>query len=649
MEVTQNTSSKMFLVASHLSEVVKSQKQLTATQAHNWKIVEQHLNILDDSTNVFNDCQQSLYIRTKILHQSIALSNVLSSTLTTIKTFRASIQSYKMNTLASFSAAIDRFIPLAWVPKQHLEAVLVSVEQHETAQNSSLHLAIPRSEILSYYETKILTAVRTNELGLMLVIAVPLSKRPVAMTVYRGHHVPMPMPNSTRAIRWKTETEYIAVARDRNEIALLTSQQLQNCIGSQSLAICYEVFPTITTRKTCMATLFFDTNDAALKVCNTEVSQLPLHEHASHLGSGNWLITSSAPNFLLREFKYNGTQTNATKTYDGCMSCIIKLPCDTYIEGPNTRLRPDLPSCTEAPVKRFFNELTPTLNALFALLPGIEQLPQFADISQAQSTLLHRVQGQLIHYSPNATNETLDVQAIAAPFIYEMEHLHPIHFKKSFLSTVYPYIAVIAMIVVALLVLYFYHKCCAPCTAHCCHKCLTNEDRVYQGIECREMDNLDAPAPMRYAVKDIFTPIQTDPTPTHTYSAVEIIKPLPRLPERPTDQVFQYGRDPYRSFVPGHPYTYISSRFNEYGRDPPAPPMCCPRDCDRDPSPTPDQKTCAGEDSTWDLVRNMLGEDFPPEYHSTPWKRYWARDGHRIPSKCVNKGYKRPPTLSRLR
>ena len=251
MEIEQNTNNKMFLVASHLSQISKSQKQLADTQEHNWNTVQKHLDILHKNTVEFGDCQQSLFMRTKILHQSIAISNVLNSMLTTIKQFRASVYAYRMSTLASFAVAVDHFIPLSLVPTQHLATVLQAVAQQPHVRNAKLQLAMPITEILSYYETKILTAVHTNELGLMLVVAVPMTRQPVAMTVYRGHHIPMPLNDSMNAITWNIETEYIAVAKDTEEIVLMTHKQLKRCIGSQSMAICYEIFPTLSTKHTC--------------------------------------------------------------------------------------------------------------------------------------------------------------------------------------------------------------------------------------------------------------------------------------------------------------------------------------------------------------------------------------------------------------
>ena len=468
-EVMHNTSHKMFLIASHLSQIIKSQKQMASIQSQNWNVIQEHLNTIDASTVKFGDCQQSLFMRTKILHQAMGISNVLGSMLTTIKSFRTAIYAYRMNTLAAFAVAVDHFIPLSLVPKQHLSTVLAAVAQHKRATDSKLQLAIPISEILSYYETKILTAVRTNELGLLLVIAVPMTRRPVAMTVYHGHHIPMPMNDSTNAITWKLETEYIAVDSHKNEIALMTHNQLKRCIGSQSLALCYEVLPTITTRHTCIATLFFAPDNAAIRACTTKVVSLPMHEQATHLGGGKWLILSRNPNFTLKEVNMNTQKASVKRIIQGCKSCTITVACNTYIDGPNIRLRPDFATCTNAPTKTSQHTLTQSLNQIFCMLPGIEQLPQFADISMAKTTLLQRVQAQLIHLPINETSNISDLQQIAERLVHHMTHLDPIHSHSKFYNTPWFHLMLFAIIIFIILFLCLYYhlhkKICRSCAA----------------------------------------------------------------------------------------------------------------------------------------------------------------------------------------
>ena len=469
MEIQQNTSNKMFLVASHLSQITKSQQQFENTQAQNWRTIQEHLDIIHQNTVEWGDCQQSLFMRTKILHQALGLSNILGSMLTTIKTYRTALYAYRLNTLAAFAVAVDHFIPLSLVPKKHLVAVLTSVAQEQEHRGSRMQLAIPISEILGYYETKILTAVRTNELGLLLVIAVPMTRQPVAMIVYRGHHIPMPLNDSDTALKWNLETEYIAVTDTNNEMALMTHHQLKRCIGSQSLALCYEVMPTITTRHTCIATLFFAPQTAALRACTTETISLPMHEQASHLGGGKWLLLSRRPNFTLKEYSMNETVPRALRTFEGCKSCTITVACHTYIEGPNIRLRPDFATCTEAPTNGSYHELTSALNHIFAMLPGIEQLPQFAEISMAQTTLLRRVQAKLIHLPMNETPSTSDLEAIAAPLVHSMTHLHPIHEHNKFYNAPWFNVLIFSVIILAILILVYCHvihpKVCRTCAA----------------------------------------------------------------------------------------------------------------------------------------------------------------------------------------
>ena len=264
------------------------------------------------------DCMLSVYMRTKILHQNLAIGNSLHAIFASLAQYRSALALYRATVLASFAGAVDNFIPLPLVPKHHLSAILHDVEAQQQTLGTRLHLAIPPAEILTYYDSKILTAVRTNELGILLVIAIPLAKTPVLMTVFQAHLVPMPTPNSSVALTWETEAQFLAVADSRNEIALLTREQLAHCIGSKSMSICYEMFPTDRSRHTCLASLFFNDPADAIQRSRMRPVHLPQRESAVNLGNGQWLLTAANEHFMLSEISMNDTHPVAVRRHPGC-------------------------------------------------------------------------------------------------------------------------------------------------------------------------------------------------------------------------------------------------------------------------------------------------------------------------------------------
>ena len=230
----------------------------------------------------------------------------------------------------------------------------------------------------------------------------------------------MPTENSSTAIQWRTEGEYIAVAETRHEIAILGDEQLKYCLGSKSMSICYLSFPTDTSRHTCLATLYFGEPVDALQACDTRTVQLPQREEAVNLGNGQWLITSASSQFTMKEISLNETHPVELRRHPGCTVCLISLPCGSYIEGPHVRLRPDMISCSKKTPFRLNSTLTSELHSLFNLLPGIEQLPQYSDLSHARAELLTKVQGQLINLPEWKPMSVSELEDIAKPIVHNL-------------------------------------------------------------------------------------------------------------------------------------------------------------------------------------------------------------------------------------
>ena len=423
LEVETDANNKMFLVTSTLHQIVDTQEQFSKIQNANWKTMNALIDHMQQFTRKSTDCQLSIFMRTKILHQTMAIGNTLHAIFASLVQYRSALAIYRASVLASFAGIVDNFIPIQLLPKHHLADVLQNVESQQQKLDTRLHLAIPSAEILTYYESKILTAVRTNELGIMLVIAVPLAKSPVIMTVYQAHTIPMPTPNSTIALKWDTEATYLAVTDSRTEVALLTREQLAHCIGSKSMAICYEMFPTDRSRHTCLASLFFDDPADVIQRCRTRPVHLPIREVAENLGNGKWLITAANEHFSLSEISRNETHPVEIRRHPGCKSCVISLSCSTYIDGPNVRIRPDMATCARETPYRLNSTLTPILHSLFALLPEIEHLPQFSDISTARGALLDEVQGTLLHLPDYEGRTFPQLEKIAQPIIHKFTAL----------------------------------------------------------------------------------------------------------------------------------------------------------------------------------------------------------------------------------
>ena len=66
-----------------------------------------------------------------------------------------------------------------------------------------------------------------------MTMVIPFASRQSAFTVYKAIVVPLPQIEEDIAIKWKVESEYLAVSQDLWETSLVTRDQFEKCIGSR--------------------------------------------------------------------------------------------------------------------------------------------------------------------------------------------------------------------------------------------------------------------------------------------------------------------------------------------------------------------------------------------------------------------------------
>ena len=162
--------------------------------------------------------------------------------------------------------------------------------------------------MLSYYETKLITYVRASDAGLLLTLAIPMASSATARNVIKSIPMTMPDGETGRAHIFRLETKYIGISSDYKEVALLTDDELDSCIGSSRYAVCSKAIPTETSKSSCLATLYYhDDEKLALRNCQVGLADLPFTEQAINLGFGRWMIMSTKDNDRLVETLTNGS------------------------------------------------------------------------------------------------------------------------------------------------------------------------------------------------------------------------------------------------------------------------------------------------------------------------------------------------------
>ena len=110
-----------------------------------------------------------------------------------------------------------------------------SVDDSQEQSDNRLTLAIPKQELLAYYESCLLLDVLTQDDGLLMTRAIPFASRQTAFTVYKALVVPLPQMDEDMAIKWDVEADCLAVSENLMKTSLVTRDQLDNCTGSSKL------------------------------------------------------------------------------------------------------------------------------------------------------------------------------------------------------------------------------------------------------------------------------------------------------------------------------------------------------------------------------------------------------------------------------
>ena len=238
---------------------------------------------------------------------------------------------------------------------------------------------------------------------------------------------------------------------DKTNFAEVTEQELStHCWGSHRLRLCKQPFSTTKSQKTtCLTGLFFNLPATVLKLCAQEVVALPQHPQAIYLYDSTYLLTSAKGDF---------TMQNMTGTIDyrvpGCQSCLVRPTCEGRLQLPNAGLflTPDPVSCATGKASEIVRIMpTPLLRPLFENLKDLEEVIPPSLMGDVHQELLSHLKLNLAGLPDRAiTEEMLD--AIAKPFLIEVEKVHSTVIKRVWKDIVLPcVVTLIVLILFALL------------------------------------------------------------------------------------------------------------------------------------------------------------------------------------------------------
>ena len=459
-----DNDAKFFIVSNILAEIEEARKQMTETLNKNWQVVQEQLKAIENNFHILRDCTQLLFSNQQLNFNFDTTASLLSLLYADVKSYRAAVYTYRTNILNSISTLLEQHLPMSIVPKASLMAILQSVADELILSGSRLSLAIPpNSDILSYYDSKLLRDVITVKEGLLLTLAIPLASRQTVFTTYSAKVIPMPQDEPRMSIKWVIEDPYLAISEDQMESMTLSQVQFDSCLGSSRYRICQEPLASQANHPSCLATLFLSSPLKAAETCDTEVHYLPTQVQADNLGYGIWLITSATDAYEMREYSLASKHKSWNRLIPGCKICIMTVDCDfQVIIGDNIKIRSDLESCDKITAKFIDVQLPDPLAHLMASIPDVEQLPYFESRTVAGVDLLRKVRAELL-FSPKVKNSE-DLVTVAKPFTSDMLMLKPT--LKSHLSEYVPIKISLSLTVIVfilnlalhVLFIWFYHK-----------------------------------------------------------------------------------------------------------------------------------------------------------------------------------------------
>ena len=215
----------------------KQQQDITIAQNANFENLQNQMLAIEKNVHELRNCDQFFFSRQQMNQHLSSISSVLNTLQTLIRSKRLALATFRTNLLQNISAMVNGFLPLSIISKETLHGLLLAVMTNEIENRSQLTLAIPLTDILTYYESKLLQKIESNEAGIIFNFSVPLASKSTLLTVYEAIPIPIPLQDGTANI-WELEERYIATTDDQSETAAVSKSDLKKCVGSKVYTIC---------------------------------------------------------------------------------------------------------------------------------------------------------------------------------------------------------------------------------------------------------------------------------------------------------------------------------------------------------------------------------------------------------------------------
>ena len=180
-EIETSSNEKFFAISNELSEIRAIQQHTVENQNRSWKILEEQFATIQGNFHILRDCTQTLFLNQQINFNFDTAASLLNVVYADITSYKTALYAFKTNVLNSIPTLRDKRLPMSLVPRESLLVVIDAVYKSQKEENHRLTLAIPPSDIHSYYDAKLLREVTTIEEGLLINLAIPYASSQTAV------------------------------------------------------------------------------------------------------------------------------------------------------------------------------------------------------------------------------------------------------------------------------------------------------------------------------------------------------------------------------------------------------------------------------------------------------------------------------------
>ena len=257
-EFMRNTDEKLFLAESELTALNDIHSEMAAIQDKKWVIIQKQLAVYEQLffELILRDSDQLLFANQQLNFNFDTVSSLLLMIHASVKSYRSALFAFRMHILNSSPVLLKRQLPMSLVPMESLLAIMDSVSLWQSKAEDGLTLAVPASDLLSNYDSRLLANANTLSEGLLLTLNIPLAFQQTVFTLFEPKTIPMLFPNDHQtALTWNIEAPYLALFENKLESSVLSEEQFEHYLGSSKYRICSEAFPTQIGHPSCITTL----------------------------------------------------------------------------------------------------------------------------------------------------------------------------------------------------------------------------------------------------------------------------------------------------------------------------------------------------------------------------------------------------------